>query len=65
MINPLSRIIQSLCLYFSIVYQILSSILYLQLYLEAPSVNMLLMNTWNGSYACDIDLLTANIAAAL
>jgi len=54
----------SLCMYLSFVYQILSLLYWLQHYCERYSADMAQMNTWNGCYAFDIALSTANLAAA-
>jgi hypothetical protein len=54
----------SLRVYLSFVYQILSLLHWLQHCCEGNSVDTAEINTWKGSYACDIAFLTANLAAA-
>jgi hypothetical protein len=54
----------SLRVYLSFVYQILSLHHWLQHCCEGYSADTAQMNTWKGSYACDIALSTAYLAAA-
>jgi len=63
--DPSYITIHYLCLYLSFVDQILSLFhQLLQHCCEGYSADMTQMNTQEGSYAYDITLLTANVAAA-
>jgi len=53
----------SLCVYPSLVYQIISLLHRQQHCWEGYSAHSAQMNTWKGSYAYNIALLTANLAA--
>ena len=55
----------SLCLYLTLVYQILSLHHGLQCCCGANSADMAKMNTWKGSYAYDIALSTSSFATAI